>query len=249
MEAAQQRSQLAHQSRVVMLGELSGALAHELSQPLTAILSNAQAALRLLPADPVDLDELRNIVTDIVADDIRAGRVISRLRALLKNDPAQHLPLDVNEVALDALRLMRIDLLNRNVPVITQLGAGLPLVEGDRVQLQQVLLNLLINGREAMDGAPDRTLTLRTVALTDGGVEVSVTDRGSGIPPENLERIFEPFVSAKPEGLGLGLAICRTIVTAHHGRLWATNNADRGASLHFTLRPPKTSVPPAGSAS
>ena len=249
MEAAQQRSQLAHLSRVAMLGELSGALAHELSQPLTAILSNAQAALRLLPADPVDLDELRNIVTDIVADDIRAGRVISRLRALLKNDPAQHLPLDVNEVALDALRLMRIDLLNRNVPVITQLGAGLPLVEGDRVQLQQVLLNLLINGREAMDGASDRTLTLRTVALIDGGVEVSVTDRGSGIPPENLERIFEPFVSAKPEGLGLGLAICRTIVTAHHGRLWATNNADRGASLHFTLRPPKTSVPAAGSAS
>ena len=144
---------------------------------------------------------------------------------------------------------MRNDRLNRNVPVITQLGAGLPLVVGDRVQLQQVLLNLLINGREAMDGAPDRTLTLRTVALTDGGVEVSVTDRGSGIPPENLERIFEPFVSAKPEGLGLGLAICRTIVTAHHGRLWATNNADRGASLHFTLRPPKPSVPAAGRAS
>ena len=248
-EVAQQRNQLAHLSRVALLGELSGALAHELNQPLAAILSNAQAALRLLPGDPVDLDEIRNIVTDIVEDDQRASRVISRLRALLRDEPAQHHPLDVNEVALDVLRLMRIDLLNRNVPVNTELGVGLPLVEGDRVQIQQVLLNLLMNGCEAMEEAPDRALTLRTVTLTDGGVEVSVADRGSGIPPEDLERIFQPFVSTKSEGLGLGLAICRTIVTAHHGRLWATNNADHGASFHFTLRSPRTTVPAAGSVS
>ena len=122
-------------------------------------------------------------------------------------------------------------------------------MEGDRVQLQQVLLNLLMNGCEAMEERRIAALTLRTVTLTDGGVEVSVADRGSGIPPEDLERIFQPFVSTKSEGLGLGLAICRTIVTAHHGRLWATNNADHGASFHFTLRSPRTTVPAAGSVS
>ena len=132
-----------------MLGELSGSLAHELNQPLAAILSNAQAALRFLAGDPADLDEVRNILKDIVEDDARAGEVIKRLRALLRNDEVQYRPLDVNEVALDVLRLMRSDLQNRRVTVSTELAAGLPLVEGDRVQLQQVLINLVMNGCEA----------------------------------------------------------------------------------------------------
>jgi PAS domain S-box-containing protein len=246
-ETAQQRSQLAHLSRVAMLGELSGALAHELHQPLTAILANAQAALRVLARDPADVSEVRNILADIAEDDKRASEVITGLRALLRKDEVQYLPLDINEVALTVLRLMRSDLSNRGVSVTTDLAAGLPLVEGNGVQLQQVLINLVMNGCEAMDGAPtDRHLTVRTSATLEGGVEVSVADRGSGIPPEDLNRIFEPFVTTKAEGMGLGLAVCRTIVAAHHGRLWATDNADRGATVRFALPATKTEPPRKG---
>ncbi len=234
-ETAQQRSQLAHLSRVTMLGELSGALAHELHQPLTAIFTNAQAALRVLARDPVDVNEVRNILTDIAEDDRRASEVIRGLRALLRKGEVQYLPLDINEVALTVLGLIRSDLSSRRVTVTTDLAAGLPVVEGDRVQLQQVVLNLVMNGCEAMDGVPtDRVLTVRTSGTHDGGVEVSVADCGSGIPQENLEAIFEPFMSTKAEGLGLGLAVCRTIVAAHDGRLWATNNAHRGATVRFS---------------
>jgi PAS domain S-box-containing protein len=242
-ETAQQRNELAHLSRVTMLGELSGSLAHELNQPLTAILSNAQAALRFLAQDPGNIDEVREILEDIAADDKRAGEVIRRLRTLLRKEQVPHGPLDVNEVVLEVLKLMRSDLLNRNVAVSTELAAGLSPVAGDRVQLQQVLLNLVMNGCDAMDSAAaDRLLTLRTAASAGGEVVVSVADRGRGIPSANLERIFEPFVSTKADGMGLGLAVCRTIVTAHDGRLWATNNPDRGATIHFTLPANKGTV-------
>jgi len=242
-ETARQRDQLAHLARVTMLGELSGSIAHELNQPLAAILTNAEAGLRFLARTPPDLEEVRSVLEDVVADDRRAGAVISRLRALLRKEEAQHRPLDVNEVALDVLRLMRNDLQHRHVQAVTDLAAGLPLVEGDRVQLQQVLINLLVNGSEAMNGAPTgRHLTIRTAAA-DGHVEVSVADRGTGIPPEDLERVFQPFVSTKAGGMGLGLAVCRTIVAAHQGRLWATNNPDHGATIHFTL-PAAKAVPP-----
>ena len=235
VETAQQRNELTHLSRVAMLGELSGSLAHELNQPLTAILSNAQAALRFLARDPGNIAEIRNILEDIAEDDKRAGEIIRRLRTLLRKGEVRHRPLEVNEVVLDVLRLMRSDLLNRDVAVSSELAVDLPWVEGDRVQLQQVLVNLVMNGCDAMDGASgDRRLTLRT-AVAGGEVEVSVADRGRGIPPGELERVFEPFVSTKEEGLGLGLAVCRSIVAAHHGRLWAANNADRGASFRFTL--------------
>jgi len=235
VETAQQRNELTHLSRVAMLGELSGSLAHELNQPLTAILSNAQAALRFLARDPGNIAEIRNILEDIAEDDKRAGEIIRRLRTLLRKGEVRHRPLEVNEVVLDVLRLMRSDRLNRDVAVSSELAVDLPWVEGDRVQLQQVLVNLVMNGCDAMDGASgDRRLTLRT-AVAGGEVEVSVADRGRGIPPGELERVFEPFVSTKEEGLGLGLAVCRSIVAAHHGRLWAANNADRGASFRFTL--------------
>jgi two-component system, LuxR family, sensor kinase FixL len=233
---ARQRDELAHLSRVAMLAELSGSLAHELNQPLTAILSNAQAAQRFLAQSPPRIDKLAEILTDIVKSDHRAGAVIQRLRAMLRKEEAQRLPLDINDLVEESLHLMRSDLMNRRVVVGTDFDEALPTVRGDRNQLQQVLLNFVINGCDAMDGQEmERELLVRTRATAQGNVEVSVADRGAGIPLADLERVFEPFVTTKVHGLGLGLAICRSIVEAHGGRLWATNNPDRGATLHCEL--------------
>jgi len=233
---ARQRDELAHLSRVAMLGELSGSLAHELNQPLTAILSNAQAAQRFLAQTPPRVDELAEILIDIVKSDHRAGAVIQRLRSMLRKEDAQRHPLDINDVVEESLRLMRSDLLNRHVTINTDLAIALPAVAGDRNQLQQVLLNFMINGCDAMDGREtDRRLLVQTRTMAHGNVEFSVADRGAGIPVADLERIFEPFVTTKSHGLGLGLPICRSIVQAHGGKLWATNNADRGATLHCEL--------------
>ena len=238
---ARQRDELAHLSRVAMLGELSGSLAHELNQPLTAILSNAQAAQRFLKHDPPRLDKIDEILADIVGSDHRAGAVIQRLRLLLRKETAQRRVLDVNDVIVDALHLMRSDLLHRQVVVGTDLDPALPRVSGDRSQLQQVLLNFVINGCDAMDGQEgDRRMLVRTHVTARGGIEVAVADRGTGILPADLERVFEPFVTTKAHGLGLGLSICRSIVEAHGGSAWASNNADRGATLHFEL-PAKSS--------
>jgi two-component system, LuxR family, sensor kinase FixL len=233
---ARQRDELAHLSRVAMLGELSGSLAHELNQPLTAILSNAQAAQRFLAQSPPRLDRLTEILSDIVKSDHRAGAVIQRIRSLLRKESAQRSPLDINDVVEETLRLMRSDLLNRHVVVRTELGEGLPAVSGDRNQLQQVLLNFMMNGCDAMDGREKHgRLLVRTRSTSEGRVEFSVADRGTGIPSADLERIFEPFVTTKSHGMGLGLTICRSIVDAHGGRLWATNNSDGGATLHCEL--------------
>jgi len=237
---ARQRDELAHMSRVAMLGELSGSLAHELNQPLTAILSNAQAAQRFLAQSPPRVDKLAEILADIVKSDHRAGAVIQRLRSLLRKEDAQRRLLDLNEVVEESLRLLRSDLLSRRVAVDADLAEALPAVSGDRNQLQQVLLNLVINGCDAMDGREaDRRLLVRTRATAQGNVELSVSDRGEGIPAEDLDRVFEPFVTTKSQGIGLGLAICRSIVEAHSGRLWATNNADCGATLHCELPVPR----------
>jgi len=233
---ARQRDEIAHLSRVAMLGELSGSLAHELNQPLTAILSNAQAAQRFLAHRPPPLEKLTEILADIVKSDHRAGAVIQRLRSLLRKEDAQRHPLEINDLVEESLHLMRSDLMNRQVAVSTEFDEAMPAVSGDRNQLQQVLLNFVINGCDAMDGQEvDRRLLVRTRATAQGNVEVSVADRGAGIPVADLDRIFEPFMTTKSHGLGLGLAICRSIVEAHGGRLWATNNADRGATLHCEL--------------
>ena len=236
-DALRQRTELAHLSRVTMLGELSGSIAHELNQPLTAILSNAQAAKRFLAQEPVDLDELRDILTDIVEQDKRAGEVIHRLRLLLKKGEVQQRPMDVNEVVQEGLKLIRSDLLNQSVAASTELASALADVSGDRVQLQQVLVNLVINASDAMSGNAlhDRQLVVRTEPLDGGGVRVSVSDAGAGIAPDHLEQVFEPFFSTKTHGLGLGLSVCRSIVTAHGGTLWATHNPQRGTTFHFTL--------------
>jgi PAS domain S-box-containing protein len=237
LEIEQQRNELAHLARVTMLGELSGSLAHELNQPLTAILSNAQAAQRFLARDDVNLDEVRAILQDIVADDKRAGEVIRGLRLLLKKGEMQSQSLDLNDAVRDVLRLMRSDMLNAGIIVNAELAPGLPMINGDRVQLQQVLLNLVVNAGEAMAGvaATERRLIVRTALAEGEGIRVSIADQGHGIAPENLERVFEPFFTTKAQGLGLGLAVCRSIIIAHGGRLWATRNSRRGASFHFTL--------------
>jgi C4-dicarboxylate-specific signal transduction histidine kinase len=235
-EAALHRLELAHLSRIGMLGEMSGSIAHELNQPLASILSNAQAAQLLLARGDLDLAQLRAILADIVDDDRRAGEVIRRLRALLRKEPLPFQRVDVNEVVRDVLRIMHNDLLSRSVAARTDLADSLPAVEGDRVQLQQVLMNLLINACEAMGaGASQRAVRVRTSADADGGVAVAVFDCGPGIAPADLTCIFDAFVTTKADGTGLGLAVCRTIVEAHGGRISARNNPEGGAIVGFTL--------------
>jgi two-component system sensor kinase FixL len=240
LEAARQRSQMAHLSRVTTLGELSGSLAHELNLPLSAILFNAQAAQRLLAHGDADLAEVREILGEIVSEDKHAGEVIHRLRQWLKKGEVQQHALRLNEVVRDVLKLMRSDLINQKVTVDTELARHLPAVTGDPVQLQQVLVNLVVNACDAMTNGtiPERRLLIRTGIENRNGssaVTVSVTDRGSSIPEEKMEQIFEPFFTTKAKGMGLGLSVCRTIIAAHRGKLWATNNADCGATFHFSL--------------
>jgi len=236
LELDAHRRELAHLSRVAMLGELSGALAHELSQPLTAVLSNAQAARHMLDRQPLDVELLRDTLDDIIRSDKRAGAVIDRLRALLRKDDIALQPVDLNDVAREVVDLAYGELASRRVTVKSTLPSAMPPVLGDRVQLQQVVLNLVLNACDAMNGnhATDRHLALSTMA-SDGFVELVVADRGPGIPDGQLERVFEPFVTFREEGLGLGLAISRSIVTAHGGSIRAENNADGGATFRCLL--------------
>jgi two-component system, LuxR family, sensor kinase FixL len=238
LEAARQRNEMAHLSRVTTVGELSGSLAHELNRPLGAILSNAQAAQRMLANGGIDVAEFREILNDIVSENKHAAEVIRRLRLWLQKGEVQQHSLRINKVVRDVLKLIRTDLISQNVNVDTELARNLPTVTGDPVQLQQVLVNLVVNACDAMADCdtPERRLRIRT-GLENGGdaVIVSVTDRGSGIQVKEVEEIFEPFFTTKPEGMGLGLSVCRTIIAAHRGKLWATNNPDRGATFHFTM--------------
>jgi PAS domain S-box-containing protein len=241
--AATQRDEIAHLSRVAMLGELSGSLAHELNQPLAAILSNAQAAQRLLARDPPQIQAVTEILADIVASDRRAGAVIERLRSMLRKEDVKHALLDLNHVAEESLRLMHSDLLDRRVSVDTSFAPNLPPVSGDRVQLQQVMLNLLINGCDAVAGrGREARLHVSSRVTERGSVAIAISDNGDGIAPQDIERIFEPFVTSKSQGIGLGLAICRSIIEAHGGRLWASNNASRGATMEFELPAEPTGI-------
>jgi len=244
-DARSQRQQLAHLSRAAVLGQLSGALAHELNQPLTSIRGNAEAGLQLLANDELDPVEIREILQDIVQDDERAVQVIQRLRGLLRKGEIQAQAVDLNAIVRQVLDITRSDIISRNVCVETGLDPRGILVLADRVQMQQVLLNLVINACEAMTGIPphQRKLRIATDISTDGKrVQLNVQDVGCGIAAGDLERIFEPFVTTKTEGLGLGLAICRSIVHAHDGHLWADNVAERGAILHLSL--PVAAMPP-----
>jgi len=221
-----------------LLGELSGALAHELQQPLTAILCNANTAQLLTKKAGFNLEELQEILQEIVNDDKNAGQIIQRLRALLMRGETQFDLVEVRELLADVMVLARGTLRERNIQVSTRIDEEMPAVKGDRVELQQVLLNLVLNACEAMSDNPARDRRMEVVVdLSDDShaVRISVLDCGKGIDIEQLERVFEPFFTTKAGGLGLGLAISHSIITAHGGRLWATNRSDRGAAFHFTL--------------
>jgi two-component system, LuxR family, sensor kinase FixL len=238
LEATRHRNEMAHLSRVTMLGELSGSIAHELNQPLSSILTNAQAAQRILANGQADLATVQEILDEIVSEDKRAGEVIQRVRQWLKKAEVEQHPVQINNVVDDVLKLMRGDLVNQKVTFSTELTQHVPSVTGDSVQLQQVLLNLVVNACDAMTdcNTPERRLLIRTgIKNGSSAVIISVTDRGAGIPEEKPEQIFEPFFTTKEKGMGLGLSVCRTIVAAHRGTLWATNNTDRGATFHFSL--------------
>jgi len=231
------REQLAHVSRISTMGELAASLAHELNQPLTAILSNAQAAQRFLASKPADLREVQEILEDIVSDNNRAGEVIRRMRALVKKEELEFAPIHIASVIGEVVQLLHSDEILHNIHVELDCQDGLPNVRGDRVQLQQVILNLLMNAFDAMKETPsqEREVMVRAHVNGDGVVEISVRDHGIGFPTDKLAKIFDPFYTTKHDGLGMGLAISRSIVEAHGGRLWAGSNVDLGATFHFTL--------------
>jgi signal transduction histidine kinase len=235
-EAAQVHAALQHMTRVALLGQLSASIAHQLNQPLASILSNAEAALKVLQREPVDLAELRDICADIVADDQRAADVIRHLGALFRRSPPSLAPLDVNQLVRDTVELTRTNLLMHQVVLETWLAPDLPPLDGDRVQLQQMLLNLIVNAADAMNALPEteRVMTI-TSALESGTVRLCIADRGPGIPAEAMGKLFEPFWSTKADGMGIGLAVCRSIVAAHHGTLEVANTPDGGAEFCVQL--------------
>jgi two-component system sensor kinase FixL len=231
------RREVAHVARVTMMGQLASALAHEINQPLGAILRNAEAAELFMQNESPDLDEIRAIVADIRKDDQRAGAVIDRMRGLLKRQPLNTRALDVSDLVGDVRALVRADAAARQVKLEVDVPDNLPPVRGDRVHLQQVLLNVILNGMDALNGAGGRERRIRVVALLNGAqtVEIAVSDTGSGIPADRLAHVFDPFFTTKPNGLGMGLPISRTIIETHGGRFWAENNPGGGATFRFTL--------------
>jgi signal transduction histidine kinase len=236
LQAAADRAALTHMSRAATMGQLSAAIAHQLNQPLAAILGNAETARKILAREGASVEELREMLDDIIADDNRAAEVIRRLRALYKRGETESSAVDLNELVRDTLDLLRAELTMRHVTVNVELATSLPAVQGSRIQLQQVVLNLLLNAADAVTGLdPSRHVVVLRTALDGRQARVCVVDRGTGIAPADLKRVFEPFWTTKASGVGVGLAICNAIIAAHHGTLTAANNAEGGATLCFTL--------------
>ena len=231
------RDELAHVTRITTMGELAASLAHELNQPLTAIRSNAQAAQRLLAADPTDVGEMQEILHDIVEDDRRAAEVIRRVRELVRKGSLETTELDLAAIVQDVVQLLHSDAILHNVHIALEMAADAPTILGDRIQLQQVMLNLVLNAFQAMKDAPvnERQVTLWSRYDKGHAMTIAVRDRGVGLGEAQLEKMFQPFYTTKSEGLGMGLAISRSIIEAHGGRLWAQNNPDRGATVYFTV--------------
>jgi PAS domain S-box-containing protein len=235
----QVQMELAHANRVATMGQLSASIAHEISQPIGAALSYANAASHWLAAQPPNLEEVRRDLGFIVESGVRASEVIDRIRALVKKAPPRKDRLEINEAILQVIALAQNEMANNGISVRTQLAEALPAIQGDRVRLQQVILNLLINAAEAMSGMSEgpRELLISTAMTDSEGVLVAVRDSGPGLAPESVDRLFESFYTTKPGGLGMGLSICRSIIEAHQGRLWATANTPHGAVFQFTLPP------------
>jgi signal transduction histidine kinase len=226
---------LAHANRVSMLGELAASLSHELKQPITAAIANANACLLWLERDRPDIEEALEAVTSIVKDGYRAVEIINCLRSLYtRGAPAEREVVDLNELVGEMLILLRSEAKRHSIPMLTDLVGDLPRATIDRVQLQQVLLNLMLNGIEAMKDSGGE-LTIKSQLGNDGQLHISVSDTGMGLPSEKADQIFNAFFTTKPQGSGMGLAISRSIVESHGGRLWATTNSGRGATFQFTL--------------
>ncbi len=236
-QARARREELAHAQRVATVGELSASLAHEITQPLTAIATNAHAARRLLATSRADGNELNETLVDIAGDAERAGSIVRRLRALVRKQLAERRPVDINKTITEVATILRRDIARADVLLQLHLAEDLPRVIGDAVQLQQVVLNLVVNACQAMAGVADgpRVLRVATAPAKLGSIEITVADTGAGVAEPELERMFEPFVSTKAEGLGMGLPINRSIVEAHGGQIVATRNPDRGLTFHVTL--------------
>jgi signal transduction histidine kinase len=236
-EAYDARRELTRMERLSRMGELSASLSHELNQPLTAILSNARAALRFLHSGKLDLAELEEILQDIVKDDKRAGDIIRNLRAMVKPEEGEQELTSINDVLHETVALFRSEAIIRNVRIETDLADALPPLHVNKVQIQQVLINLMTNAAESMTGeeSAERIIVLRTAASGEGVVKVAVRDFGSGIEEQALQRIFEPFFTTKRSGLGMGLSLSRSIIESHGGHIWAENNPDKGITFYFDL--------------
>jgi signal transduction histidine kinase len=237
LELQSTRTELAHVMRVTSLGELTASIAHEVNQPLGAVVANAEACLGWLDRESPDLNEAHAAIERIVRDGHRAGEVIRRVRALIKRTDTQMVPLDVNEIVGEAMNIVEHELFRHRVSQRMELSSDLPVVLGDRIQLQQVLLNLIINGIEAMQPITERQreLVIRSELGETQQVQVSVMDCGIGLSAESAHRIVDAFITTKSSGMGMGLSICRSIIQAHGGRIWASSNEPFGATFQFTL--------------
>ena len=235
--AYEARSQLAHVGRVTTLGELTASIAHEVNQPLAAAVINGNACMRWLAAEPPDLDEARQAAVRLVKDANRASEIIAQVRALTKSSPPKKDWLQINDIILATVTLTESEILQNQVLLWTELSDDVPPVQGDRVQLQQVILNLILNALEAMNRIPagPREFIISSAKNDSKGVLITVQDSGIGLAPDNLDLLFNAFYTTKPDGMGMGLAISRSIVEAHGGRIWATPNSPRGAVFQFIL--------------
>jgi signal transduction histidine kinase len=231
------QSELAHANRVATMGQLTASIVHEIKQPIAAARTNAAAALRFLDKSPPDVAKVREVLTCIVDDTDRASDVVDRIGSLIKKAPPRKEVVDLNAAILEVTALTRSEAVKTGVTVGTRLAGELPRIQCDRVQLQQVMVNLIVNSIQSMSGVEDgnRELQISTVSIEPEGVCVAVRDTGHGLRPESLPRLFEPFYTTKPEGMGMGLSICRSIIEAHGGRLWATRCEPRGALFQFTI--------------
>jgi PAS domain S-box-containing protein len=231
------QAELAHLTRVMTMGELVASIAHEVNQPLGAIVSNGHEGVRLLSREPPDIEKSREVMERMIADGMRASEVIKRIRELLHKAPPEKTVLNINETVQEVVALVSSDLRRSKVALRSELAPELPRVVGDRIQLQQVILNLILNGKDAMSTVQNRPRELLVTSRSSqaGEAVVAVRDYGPGLVPEDEDKIFDPFFTTKPEGMGLGLSISRTIIEEHGGTLWATQNEGRGATLHFSL--------------